>query len=416
VSAPLKVLYVMHTGSAGGSGGSLMYLLQHFPTGAVTPTVVCPDGPLAARLRALGVPVRPIPGVSMFHSIAGVPLRGPRLLELLRTLWFTRYAPVLHRAIREVRPDVVHLNERGMLHAARLATRAGVPVVLHARSVADRQTRWAHRLWIEGARRYASRVVAIDQSVRHSIRELERVDVIYNPLPAATWATEPGGAAQGASGVTRVAYLTGLSGFKGIWDLLAAARLLRHRRDIHFVIAGGNSRSPEFHRSAPGRLAHLFGFAPDVEQAVRAAVEREGLHETVRLAGQVADPRSVLRDADLLVFPSHLNGPGRSVFEAGVLGIPAVVALRDPVDDIVADGETGLVVPERNPARLAEAITRLADDPVLRARLGACARERYCAQFAPARAAAGVLAVYRELALPRAAPPVRPERPAPAHT
>ena len=71
--------------------------------------------------------------------------------------------------------------------------------------------------------------------------------------------------------------------------------------------------------------------------------------------------------------------------------------------------DAGLVVPERNPERLAEAIERLADDPVLRARLGACARERFRTQFAPARAADEFLKLYREVARPPGAPAERPE-------
>ena len=127
----------MHTSAPGGAGRSLRYLIEHFPRGAVEATALCPPGPIVSQFLAGGVQVRPIPGVSMFHSAEGIPLRGLRLLELLRTVWHMRHGGVIRRAIAQVRPDVVHLNERGMLHAARIARRAGVPVVMHARSVAD---------------------------------------------------------------------------------------------------------------------------------------------------------------------------------------------------------------------------------------------------------------------------------------
>jgi glycosyltransferase involved in cell wall biosynthesis len=397
-SRPVRVLYVLHTAAQGGAGRSLAYLIEHFPPGAVEPTALCPPGPLVGQLQAIGVKVRPIPGISMFHSVEGIPLRGMRTLELLRTAWHMRHATTIRRAIADVRPDVVHLNERGMLHAARIARRAGVPVVLHARSVADVGAAWVRRLSAALARRYVNRVIAIDESVRRSLHGLPNVEVVYNPYPAPA---EPP-ARGNPSDVVRVTYLTGLLTFKGIWDLLEAARLLRDRRDIQFLVAGGNSRPDAFHRSMGGRLAHLFGFAPDVETAVRAWVEKYDLGGTVRLLGMVGRVEDVLRQSDILAFPSHLNGPGRAVFEAGMHGIPAIVALKDRVEDVVEDGVTGLIVPPRDPRSLADAIVRLAGDPSLRRRMGSAARSRYEVQFEPAAAASRMLQIYRELIAPHA--------------
>jgi glycosyltransferase involved in cell wall biosynthesis len=345
--------------------------------------------------------VRPIAGVSMFLSIAGIPLRGRRLLELARTIWFMRYGPVLRRAIEEIRPDLVHLNERGMLHAARVARGSGVPVVMHARSVADRETAWVRRLSTRLLCRYVDKVLAIDNSVRRSIREVPHVEVVYNPLPQSHRAAPIAGVSR-RPGSTRTpvtfTYLTGLLAVKGIWDLVAAARLLRHRsEDVRFLIAGANSRPEAFHRSIAGRMAHVLGFAPDVEGALREQLARDRLEQMVMLLGQVERTEELLARTDVLVFPSHLNGPGRSVFEAGARGIPAIVAMRDRIEDVVVDGVTGLVVPEKDPKRLAESIERLADDPGLRLRLGQEARTRYQSQFDPESSARRVLDIYRQV-------------------
>ena len=88
----------------------------------------------------------PIGGVSMLHSIVGMPLRGPRLVELGRTVVNLRHGRALREAIEAVRPDIVHLNERGMLQAAVIARRSGAAVVMHARSVADPRPAWLVRL------------------------------------------------------------------------------------------------------------------------------------------------------------------------------------------------------------------------------------------------------------------------------
>jgi glycosyltransferase involved in cell wall biosynthesis len=163
-----------------------------------------------------------------------------------------------------------------------------------------------------------------------------------------------------------------------------------------FQVAGANSRPAAFHRSLRGRVLHLFGFAPDVESWVRQWVADRGIEATLKLLGRV-EPEAILAATDVLVFPSHLDGPGRSVFEAGARGIPAIVALRHRIEDVVTDGETGLIIPERDPPALAQAILRLADDARLRRRLGQNARTRYRRQFAPQPIAYQMLGLYQSL-------------------
>jgi glycosyltransferase involved in cell wall biosynthesis len=414
IARPVRVLYVMHSGSPAGSAESLCVLLEHFPAGTVSATVLCPDGDIVPRLRKTGATVRIIPGVSMFHSMEGVPLRGLRLLELGRTIWMMRHADRIRTAIRETRPDVVHLNERGMLHAARIAHEQGVPVVLQARSVAERREGWVRWLSMREIRRHVSHVVAIDESVRASLEGIPNLEVIYNPLDDRTLAYAARGRRSAArpDSPVRVTYLTGLQVFKGIRDLLESALLLRHRADIVFQIAGTNSRPAAFHRSARGRFLHLFGFAPDVESWVRRWIAEHGAEATVRLLGRV-EPDSVLAETDILAFPSHLDGPGRSVFEAGARGIPAIVALRHRIEDVVVDGETGLIVPERDPRSLAQAILRLADDAGLRRRLGENARTRYSRQFAPQPIADQMVELYQAL-MRQASPGAMQDRVRPA--
>ncbi|CAN5873833.1 glycosyltransferase family 4 protein [soil metagenome] len=405
----------MHSGSPAGSAESLCVLLEHFPANTVSATVLCPDGEVLPRLEKLGATVRIVPGVSMFHSMEGVPLRGLRLLELGRTIWMMRYGNQIRAAIRETQPDVVHLNERGMLHAARIAHEEGVPVVLHARSVAERRENWVRRLSTRAIRRHVSRVVAIDESVRASLDGIPNLEVIYNPLDERTFtgaAAAPARPARAANSSIRVAYLTGLQEFKGIRELLDSALLLRNRADLVFQIAGSNSRPEAFHRSLRGRFLHLFGFAPDIESEVRRWIASHRLEDTVKLLGRV-EPDAVLAETDILVFPSWLDGPGRSVFEAGARGIPAIVALRHRVEDVVVDGETGLIVPERDPHSLAQAIFRLADDGDLRHRLGRNARTRYRRQFAARAVADRMLALYRALVSERTLTD-REDRPRPA--
>jgi len=396
----LRVLYICHTAAAGGCARSLSYLLSNFPPGLIRATIVCPPGSAVAVFRKLGAEVVVLPGLSVFFSINGVALRGFRLLTLLRTLWYAQYGRKLRRVIARVRPQLVHINERGMYHAAGIAHRAGLPVLMHARSVADRESGWIKGLSDLLIRRYVDRIAAIDDSVRWSIRESGPCEVLYNPMAVPATGARP----ELAPGQPiRLGFLAGLLPYKGIWDLLGAARQLRGRRDIVFDVYGGNSRPPDFHRSLLGRLCGALGLTHDIEADIRRFVAEHRLEETVRIHGHVEVNEALFRDMDVLIFPSHLNGVGRSVFEAGMHGIPSIVALADPREDIVVNGVTGFIVPERDPAALAATILRLADDAPLCARLGAAASERYRRQFdarAIARCALGIYA--RTLATSRA--------------
>lgn len=150
-----------------------------------------------------------------------------------------------------------------------------------------------------------------------------------------------------------LAFVGALTSGKGPDRFVEAAAQLRTRGlDFRAVVYGD------------GELRHEL-----VDPAVDAGVE---------LAGRVDDVASVLRRADVFVFPSRPTGEGMPgvLIEAGLSALP-VVACRGPgVDMIVDDGVTGIVVDQDDPAALVDGAVRLLRDPALRARMGAAARQR----------------------------------------
>jgi len=390
------VLYVHFEGVGGGAANSLRYVIARLPPD-VEHMVLCPRGSSAEAFRDSGLRVLDGPRVSVFANGVAAPLRGLRLLDLVRTLYLAlREAAPLRRAIGEFKPQIVHLNERGLLHAAKIAKEYGAKVVMHARLPADRTCRWAHSISVRWINKYVDCLVPIDESVRRSLPEVSRCRVVYNPSrgragedPAAYPRVPP------EAGISlRVSFIAFLRDFKGVWDLLAAARLLASRRDIVFQVAGGNSRPPEFYSSLFGRACSALGFSPDTERRMREAVARHGLEGQVRMLGHVREITSLLEATDVLLFPSRMNAIGRSVYEAGVHGIPAIVTLKDRVEDIVEHGRTGIIVPEGAPAALAAAVSCLASDTDLRRTLGANARRKYLAQFDAANSAKHLMQIY----------------------
>ncbi len=95
------------------------------------------------------------------------------------------------------------------------------------------------------------------------------------------------------------------------------------------------------------------------------------------------DPRLIelFRTSDVFAIPSRAETFGIAAVEASAMGLPVVASDIGGLSDIVADGETGLVVPPGDAGALAGALRALVDDPALRRRLGAAARTRAVERF-----------------------------------
>ncbi len=99
--------------------------------------------------------------------------------------------------------------------------------------------------------------------------------------------------------------------------------------------------------------------------------------------------------AAIVCVPSRREGYGLTAREAMAYGRPVVATDVGGLRDAIEDGVTGLLVPPRDPAALRAALTRLLDDPALRARLGEAARRRAEVAFSPQAEGSALVEVYR---------------------
>jgi glycosyltransferase involved in cell wall biosynthesis len=127
--------------------------------------------------------------------------------------------------------------------------------------------------------------------------------------------------------------------------------------------------------------------APRIPEATLHLVGRGTLHDVpARLVAELpeqtrwtemlptADVASALDQATILVLPSRSEGLGRVVIEAFCRRRGVVASRVGGITDLVADGETGILVPPEDAAALAEALVRVLSDRALAERLGAAAR------------------------------------------
>ncbi len=210
--------------------------------------------------------------------------------------------------------------------------------------------------------RLATRFVTVSDAARHRMIELERIDsekIVV--LPTAYVPHRLAGAPDlraelGLGGQARiVAVAASLRPEKALEVLVAAHdRLARDCSDLHLVIAGEGRCRPALER--------------------QVAVLHRGA--SVHLLGARHDVGAWLGAADVGALSSDWEGMPLFLLECMALGAPVAATRVGGVPELIEHDRTGLLVPPRDPAALAGAISALLEDPTRSRRLAAAAATR----------------------------------------
>lgn len=168
-------------------------------------------------------------------------------------------------------------------------------------------------------------------------------------------------------------------------------RLVAVKRPDRFVAAAASVA-----RDHPDAVFLVAGDGPEAA-ATREAARAAGLGGRVRFLGWWADVETLYAAADAVVVTSDNEGMPVSLIEAALAGRPAVTTDAGSAGEVVADGETGWVVP-RDAAAVAHAVRRLLADPARAAAMGAAAADRARRLYSAERLVADLSALYEALA------------------
>jgi glycosyltransferase involved in cell wall biosynthesis len=125
---------------------------------------------------------------------------------------------------------------------------------------------------------------------------------------------------------------------------------------------------------------------------------REGLAGRIVFAGETRTIEQYYRAVDVFAFPTRREAFGMALVEAMASGLPCIASrLPGVTDDIVSDGETGLLVEPHDVDALTAALSRVLTEPDLASRLGRAARRAVEPRFAIERTARLTLDAYRRL-------------------
>src|SRR5213078_762420 len=126
--------------------------------------------------------------------------------------------------------------------------------------------------------------------------------------------------------------------------------------------------------------------------------EREGAAGRVLFTGYREDAPALIARFDVLALPSTIEGLPLVILEAMARGRPVVATPVGGTPELVVDGETGLLVPPRDPAALAAALQRVLEDRDLADRLGEAGRRRVSERFTLEGMTRRMLELYDEVA------------------
>ena len=391
----MRILYLHPFGAYGGATKSLSEMIAALPAGSVDGIAIAPPGVASQSLRTVGLKAINAAGIAQWDDTRFGHYRGTRWLILLRELayWPSTFL-ALRRAARHGPYDLIHCNEITALLAGLLAKRMlHAPLLVHVRSLQRGSGGGSISAWLQRlVRTRVDAVVAIDEAVRRTLPADLPVHVIHNgmkvPAELPPRLFDPG--APFCVGIIGVLHRS-----KGVYELVEAARLLRDRSvEVRVLVVGEN-----VHRLAGlrGWLLRKLEFARDVRGELEAYVAQHGLQDRVEFTGFVPDIRPIYSRLDAVCFPSHLDAPGRPVFEAALFGLPTIVAMRNPTRDVIVPDETGLCIDEPTPSAIADAIQALAQGRARARRMGDQARQMALGRFDSRVCAAKMLALYREI-------------------
>jgi glycosyltransferase involved in cell wall biosynthesis len=292
--------------------------------------------------------------------------------------------PQFVRRLRALHPAVFHahltwpLSCKYELVSAILARIPAIVATLHlfVELPYDFSTRQQQRLIATGIHRYIAVSHHISQRWHETFRIPQRkFAVINNAIPLDAFQRRDHGEARASLWRT-----------EGHPIILTVARLDKQKGHCYLLQAA--TRIPDA----------LFVFVGDgPERPGLEILARElGLNDRVIFLGHQRDVIDLLASCDAFVLPSLYEGFPLSILEAMAAGKPVIASAIAGNDEVITDGQTGLLVPPADPIALAHAIATLLSDQALAQRLALAGRARIYREFSLSAMVQRVTRIYEE--------------------
>ena len=379
-----RLLVVTESLGVGGTESHLIRTLPRLAASGWSVATFCLSerGERAEQIEAAGVEVA---GPPRLATRKGSFLRYPTHVALA--------ANTLYRLMRRWNPQIAHFYlPAPYLIGANVAIAARVPIkIMSRRSLSDYQRNWPLVSRLE--RRLHPKMDAVIGNARAVVNQLveegvpeAKVRLIYNgidgsPVLPSRIETRK---ALGLDNNTLVGVVVAnLIHYKGHHELISSLSLVE--------------------RALPSSWCILVaGRDQDMRSELEALAKALGVSHRVCFLGQRTDIPNLLSAADFGLLTSREEGFSNVILEGMAAGLAMIVTDVGGNAEAVIHGETGLVVPPRDPKAISDAIITLARDPERRRRFGAAGRKRAEEKFSIVECVKAHLELYEEM-LDRAA-------------
>jgi glycosyltransferase involved in cell wall biosynthesis len=406
----LKILYLNPSGQMGGAEVALLDLFASIREAEPEwklELIVSAEGAVAARARALGVFTTVLPFSDSLARLGDAAAGGPagdttNRLHLLRQLALANpgiaaYVSRLRRLLRQRKPDVIHSNGFKMHVLSAMAKPRGVPLVWHVHDYVQSRPFMASLLKLLHKR--CSMAIVNSNSVGRDVRagcgDALPIQTVYNGVDTKVFSPcgdrldldSLSGLPSAEPGTIRVGLLATFARWKGHETFLQALALVA--RDLPGLPVRGYIVGDALYQTDGSQtsLDELKGIA-----------ERLGISGRIGFTGFVDEPASAMRALDIVVHASTMPEPfGLVIVEAMACGRAVVASEAGGALELLETGKNALGHTPGDAAQLAERITRLANDPQLRARLGVAGRATAEHRFNRTRLATELVPIYRSM-------------------
>ncbi len=301
----------------------------------------------------------------------GVRVEGPRRARFLH---WPRATVALAGFLRRERPTIVHFFlPRPYLYGSAAAELAGHRRrLMSRRSLADYQAKYP---FVRRVERFLHRRTfgvignsrAVLDQLAAEVGDQSKLALIHSgidlpaPVPAPARQQVRQSLQIGGDALV-IAVVANLIAYKGHRDLLDALGFAKDRLPKPWTLL-------------------VIGRDEGIGAALKEQAAALQISSNLIWLGERSDVEALLAASDVFVLPSHEEGFSNALLEAMAATVASIATAVGGNIDAVADNETGLLVPSRDPHGLADAILRLATDRELRRRLGEAARRHVEERF-----------------------------------
>jgi glycosyltransferase involved in cell wall biosynthesis len=351
-----RILYVHGIEAIGGAERDLIALLRTLDRQKWEPHAVCPGtGPFGEQLHTIAVPT---------HALSLPPWRKP-LAVLQRRSAVGR----LGAFVKRLEPAMIHVNDIWWVpHTVSAITSHPsnpVPIVAHVRQ--EIEPAKVQRYQLERV----EAVIAISRQVEQSLIaggvSAKKVRTLYSGIDLSE--REPAhndqsirqmiGLPNGAVLLGTVANLFPRKGYEVMLRALPA--IVRAVPAVHYMIVGSDDH--------------------DYADRLKKLAQELKIADRVHIVGFQDPVQPFLAALDLYVHPALMEGFGIAVVEAMAVGKAVVATTTGGLPEVVAQGETGLLVPPGDVEALAAAVVSLLEDKVRREQMGCSGKMRAQERF-----------------------------------